>query len=79
VARHSYFVYILTNQAGTLYVGVTNNLERRVIEHKQGALGSFTKRYKISRLVYTKKRVTLRLPLPERSRSRAGCGAGRSS
>jgi putative endonuclease len=52
VARRSYFVYILTNQAGTLYVGVTNNLERRIIEHKQAAVDSFTKRYKIDRLVY---------------------------
>ncbi len=46
-----YFVYIMTNNSGTLYVGVTNNLERRVYEHRQGA-GGFTKRYKLTRLVY---------------------------
>ncbi len=36
----------------TLYVGVTNNLERRVEEHKAGKPGSFTARYKVNRLVY---------------------------
>ena len=47
-----YYVYIMTNNSGTLYVGVTNNLERRVCEHKQGAHSGFTKRYKLTRLVY---------------------------
>ena len=46
-----YYVYIMTNNSGTLYAGVTNSLERRVYEHKQGA-GSFTKRYMLTRLVY---------------------------
>lgn len=48
----SYYVYIMTNKSGTLYTGVTNNLARRVYEHKQGRLAGFTKRYKITRLVY---------------------------
>ena len=47
-----YFVYIMTNNSGTLYVGVTNNLERRVYEHKQGEIPGFTQRYKATRLVY---------------------------
>ena len=47
-----YYVYILTNKSGTLYVGVTNDLERRVYEHKHGAIDSFTKRYKLDRLLY---------------------------
>jgi len=46
-----YYVYIMTNNSGTLYAGVTNNLERRVYEHKQGVSG-FTKRYKLTRLVH---------------------------
>jgi putative endonuclease len=50
--RRSYFVYILTNRSGTLYTGVTADLERRFWEHKTGALDGFTKRYKIDRLVY---------------------------
>ncbi len=47
-----YYVYIMTNNSGTLYVGVTNNLERRVAEHKQGDIPSFTQRYRTTRLVY---------------------------
>jgi putative endonuclease len=49
--RH-YFVYILTNRSQTLYVGVTNNLHRRVWEHKSGTGSDFCGRYKIDRLVY---------------------------
>ena len=47
-----YYVYILTIKSGTLYVGVTNDLERRVYEHKHGAIDSFTKRYRLDRLVF---------------------------
>ena len=46
-----YYVYIMTKDSGTLYVGVTNNLERRVYEHKHDAVEGFTKRYKMTRLV----------------------------
>jgi putative endonuclease len=42
----------MTNQSGTLYTGVTNNLERRVFEHKNSLFKGFTKKYKINRLVY---------------------------
>jgi len=42
----------MTNKSGTLYTGVTNNLIRRVYEHKQALVAGFTKRYKITRLVY---------------------------
>jgi|ThiBioDrversion2_2_1062182.scaffolds.fasta_scaffold30817_4 putative endonuclease len=49
----SYYVYILASgRNGTLYVGVTNDLLRRVHEHKTGAPGSFTKRYGVNRLVW---------------------------
>ena len=48
----SYYVYMMTNKSGTLYVGVTNDLERRVHEHKHGFLDGFTKKYKMDRLVY---------------------------
>ena len=47
-----YYVYILTNKSGTLYTGVTNNLERRVYEHKNHLIDGFTKKYKIDKLVY---------------------------
>ena len=47
-----YYVYIMTNRSGTLYIGVTNDLERRVLEHKSGEGSGFTKRCKLDRLVY---------------------------
>jgi putative endonuclease len=48
----SYYVYILTSNSGTLYTGVTNDLERRVYEHKHKLAKGFTKKYDITRLVY---------------------------
>jgi putative endonuclease len=48
----TYFVYIMTTRSKTLYTGVTNNLIRRVREHKIGTGSSFTAKYKIDRLVY---------------------------
>ncbi len=48
----NYYMYIMTNRSRTFYVGITNNLERRVYEHKQKLIDGFTKRYNISRLVY---------------------------
>ncbi len=47
-----YFVYIMTNKSGTLYIGITNNLTRRMYEHKHGLGGQFTAKYHITRLVY---------------------------
>ena len=51
-AEHCYYVYILTNRSKTFYVGVTNNLRRRVWQHKQGSGSVFCAHYKIDRLVY---------------------------
>ena len=49
--RQSY-VYIMANRSKTLYTGVTNDLVRRVYEHKQKLAGGFTKRYNLTMLVY---------------------------
>ena len=50
--RH-YYVYILASKiGGTLYIGVTNDLVRRVHEHKEGIVEGFTTKYKVHRLVY---------------------------
>lgn len=50
---HQYYVYILTNHKnGTLYIGMTNNLQRRVQEHKSEKLKGFTQRYGLHILVY---------------------------
>ena len=51
-----YFVYILTNKPrGTLYVGVTNDLIRRIHEHREGAVPGFTKTHGLKQLVYFEK------------------------
>ncbi len=48
-----YYVYILSSQKyGTLYVGVTSNLLKRVYEHKEGIVAGFTKKYNVNQLVY---------------------------
>jgi putative endonuclease len=50
---HRYYLYILTNKKnGTLYVGVSNNLERRMFEHKNKLVEGFTKKYELDKLVY---------------------------
>jgi putative endonuclease len=49
----TYYIYILASQRnGTLYVGVTDDLIRRVHEHKEGLIEGFTKKYHVHRLVY---------------------------
>jgi putative endonuclease len=50
--EHHYYVYILSSRSRTLYIGVTNSLVGRLLEHREGKDGSFTKRYAIHRLVY---------------------------
>jgi len=51
--QRTYFVYILASRRnGTLYIGVTNNLVRRVAEHRDNLVDGFTKRYDVRRLVW---------------------------
>ena len=48
-----YYVYLLTNRNNrVLYIGVTNNLQRRLYEHQQGLIDGFTKKYHVHKLVY---------------------------
>lgn len=52
-SSNQYYVYILTNKGHTvLYIGVTNNLERRIFEHKKKLIEGFTKKYNLIKLVY---------------------------
>ncbi len=49
----TYFVYIITNKPnGVLYIGVTNDLERRIFEHKQKIIKGFSSKYNLNKLVY---------------------------
>ena len=49
----AYHVYIMaSDRNGTIYIGVTNDLTRRVYEHREGQIGGFTKRYRVNRLVH---------------------------
>ncbi|MBI2497772.1 MAG: GIY-YIG nuclease family protein [Opitutae bacterium] len=52
-SHRSYWVYMLASKpSGTLYAGVTNSLQRRVWEHKNGMIPSFTKQYRVKTLVH---------------------------
>lgn len=50
---YKFYVYILCDDKhGTLYIGMTNNIERRMYEHKNGLVEGFTKKYRLKKLVY---------------------------
>jgi putative endonuclease len=50
--EHRYFVYIISSGSGTLYIGMCNNIERRMKEHKSGEFEGFASKYHCNRLVY---------------------------
>jgi putative endonuclease len=61
---HSYWVYILSSKKdGVLYVGMTNNIARRVYEHKNYLVDGFTQKYKASTLIYVEKYSCVRTAL----------------
>ncbi len=49
--NHQYFVYIMASASGTLYTGVTNDLYKRVYQHKNNLIDGFTKKYQCNKLV----------------------------
>ena len=49
---NQYYIYIMSSKTGTLYTGMTNELQRRVYQHKNTVVDSFTSKYDINRLVY---------------------------
>jgi putative endonuclease len=71
-AKAEYYVYIMTNITGMLYTGVTNDLERRVYEHKMKLIHGFTLRYNLNKLVFLKVRMISWPLLQEKSKSRVG-------
>src|SRR6185437_10818975 len=50
--EHEYFVYIMCSRSGTLYIGMTNSIYRRALEHKRGEIEGFASKYQCTRLVY---------------------------
>jgi putative endonuclease len=50
--EHKYFVYIVCSLSGTLYIGVTNSIYRRALEHKRGEVEGFASKYHCDRMVY---------------------------
>jgi putative endonuclease len=50
--EYSFYIYIMASLSGTLYIGVTNSLLRRVSEHKAGKIKGFTKKYGCDKLIY---------------------------
>ncbi len=74
----SYHVYIMTNPSKTLYVGVTNNLELRVRQHKLKQIPGFTARYNITQLVYYEETSDVLVAIAREKQSKAGCGSRRS-
>jgi putative endonuclease len=68
-----YCIYIMTNHYNTvLYTGVTNNLKRRVWEHKEGLGSLFTSRYKVMKLVYYKVYENINLAIAREKQIRGG-------
>jgi putative endonuclease len=66
--NNRYYVYILAGKRnGTLYIGVTSDLVRRIFEHKKDLVDGFTKRYGVHKLVYYEATTASILPLRERN------------
>lgn len=48
----TYYVYIMASESGTLYTGMTNNIKKRIYEHKSHLIKGFTDKYNVSKLLY---------------------------
>jgi putative endonuclease len=73
----SYWVYIMSGRTRTLYVGVTNDVERRVYEHKNKSVPGFTSKYRLHRLVYFEGTRISATQSIEKNKSSAGGGKRR--
>lgn len=61
--EHNYYVYIVASRSRVLYIGVTNNIERRICEHRTSAIQGITSRYRCYRLVWFEPYVTVTLAI----------------
>jgi putative endonuclease len=72
------YVYILANKPyGTLYLGVTSDLSARLQQHRRGIASSFTKRYRVTRLVYCEVHNWLTSAIQRESSIKRGSGTGK--
>jgi putative endonuclease len=73
MAKKEYCVYILTNSRHTvLYIGVTNDLQRRVEEHKSGRGSAFTKKYNVNKLVFYESGDDINIAIAREKQIKAG-------
>lgn len=76
VVRKSYYIYILTNkQNGTLYTGMTGEMNRQIWQHKNGDYSGFSKRYGLHRLVYHERFDTAEAAIRSEKQVKAGSRA----
>lgn len=74
-----YYVYIMASKARTLYIGVTNDLERRVYEHKNHLAPGFTDKYNVERLVYFEATTDVNAAISREKRLKVGVVSARWS
>src|SRR5215216_675880 len=73
MSAKEYCVYIMTNTHHTvLYTGVTNNLQRRVLEHKAGQGSGFTKKYNVTKLVFVESGDDINIAISREKQIKAG-------
>ena len=73
MSNREYCIYIMTNVHNTvLYTGVTNNLQRRILEHRSGEGSSFTKKYNITKLVYVESGDDINIAIAREKQIKAG-------
>jgi len=72
-----YTVYIMASRSRVLYIGVTNDLARRVFEHKRGLVPGFTARYRVNRLVYVEEFDSICDAIAREKQLKDGEGPGR--
>ena len=79
--NHDYWVYILTNKhCSTLYIGITNNIIRRLYQHRYGEVDGFAKRYHLNRLVWIEHFRNVNDAIAcEKKKLKRGAAAGKSS